>query len=272
MTATLLDTSKGIVEYSYKGVGPTILLLKGGQSSRETDFSHSSLIYEGFSLLTISRPGYDYTEIRTGKTPEDFADTIVEILDHLHIENASVIAISAAGPTGLALAVNYPERISKLIMEAAQTSASLEKSKLKRFSAPVERVVWGSLRKLVKLFPDLAMKKLLYELTTENVDEYLERLSPNDRRFIYDLLATSQPQKGFTREHDQSINEIKSVGTPILGMYSQKDKRIQYTNALLLKSLAPECEIYEVDADSHLIWIGKNAHQVWEKRLEFLTQ
>ncbi|KHE72096.1 alpha/beta fold hydrolase, partial [Halobacillus sp. BBL2006] len=103
MTTMLLDTTKGIVEFTYKGVGPTVLLLKGGHSTRDTDLSHSSLIYEGFSLLTVSRPGYDYTEVSTGKTPEDFADTIVEILDHLAIDSVFVIAISAAGPTAIAL-------------------------------------------------------------------------------------------------------------------------------------------------------------------------
>ncbi|MGI8317070.1 alpha/beta hydrolase [Halobacillus mangrovi] len=274
MTTMLLDTTKGIVEFTYKGVGPTVLLLKGGHSTRDTDLSHSSLIYEGFSLLTVSRPGYDYTDVSTGKTPEDFADTIVEILDHLAIESVSVIAISAAGPTALALATRHPDRVSKIIMEAAMTAPWEEnmKQRAKLLFGPAERMVWGSLRKMLKLFPDLVMKQLLSEMTTENAEEYLESLSPNDRRFVYDMLATSQSGKGFSLDLDHSVSDISHVQAPILGMYSQKDKSVQYTNALLLKSLAPHCEIYEVNADSHLIWIGKGAREVWDKRLEFLHQ
>ncbi|MGP4061917.1 alpha/beta fold hydrolase [Halobacillus sp. H74] len=274
MTTTLLDTTRGIVEFTYKGVGPALLLLKGGHSTRNTDLSHSSLVYEGFSLLTVSRPGYDYTEPSTGRTPEEFAETIVEILDHLNIESVSVIAISAAGPTGIALASSHPERVNKLLMEAALTSPWNKKTKQKAkiLFGPAERIVWGSLRTLLKFFPDLIMKQLLSEMTTEDVDAYLERLSPNDRRFIYDMLSTSQSGKGFTNDLEHTVPDMNRLDVPVLGMYSQKDRSVPYTNALLLKSSVPDCEIFEVDADSHLIWIGKDAQEVWKKRLEFLSQ
>ncbi|WP_237417172.1 alpha/beta fold hydrolase [Halobacillus litoralis] len=273
LTTTLLDTSKGIVEFTYKGSGPPVLLLKGGHSTRDTDLSHSSLIYEGFSLLTISRPGYDYTELSTGRTPEDFADTIVEVLDHLQLKKVNVISISAAGPTGIALAVHHPERVDRLLLEAALLT-SWESDIKKRATVlfgPAEKFVWSSLRTMLKFFPDLVMKQLLADLTTENVDDYLDNLSPNDRRFIVDMLATSQSGKGFMTDLDHETPDISGIQVPVLGMYSQKDRSVPYTNALLLKSSVPDCEIFEVDSDSHLIWIGKDAHMVWKKRLEFLT-
>ncbi|MBA2174605.1 alpha/beta hydrolase [Halobacillus locisalis] len=274
MTTTLLDTPKGIVEFSYKGIGPTVLLLKGGHSTRETDLSHSSLVYEGYSLLSISRPGYDYTEPSTGKTPEAFAETIVDVLDHLNIKTVNVIAISAGGPTAIALAANHPTRVDKLILEAALTSPweKRKKQQAKLLFGPVEKAVWGGLHTMLKLFPDLVMKQLLSEMTTENVEDYLNELSPNDRRFIYDMLATSQSGKGFVLDLDHTVTDMTKIQAPVLGMYSQKDKSVLYTNALLLKSKIPHSEVFEVNADSHLIWIGKDAKQVWNKRLEFLSQ
>ncbi|RWZ55259.1 alpha/beta hydrolase [Halobacillus fulvus] len=273
MTATLLETTKGIVEFTYKGIGPAILLLKGGHCTRDTDLSHSGLVYEGYSLLSISRPGYDSTEKSTGRTPEEFADTIVEVLNHLNINKVHVIAISAAGPTGIALAVHHPSRVSKLIMEAAMTGPWDPKSrkKAKLIFGPAERAVWGSLHTMLKLFPDLVMKQILSEMTTENVDEFLDSLSPNDRRFIYDMLLTSRSGKGFGVDLNHQVTDMDKIEAPVLGLYSQKDKSVQYTHALLLKSKVPTCEIMEVDADSHLIWIGKDAQKVWNKRLAFLS-
>lgn len=274
MTTTLLDTPKGIVEFTYKGSGPTVLLLKGGHSTRETDLSHSSLIYEGFSLLTISRPGYDYTEQSTGKTPADFADTIIEVLDHLSIDKVKVISISAAGPTGIALATEHPERVERLLMEAALTTPWEKQTKRRAtlLFGPAEKIVWSSLRTMLKLCPDLVLKQLIADLTTEKVDDYLDNLTPNDRRFIIDMLATSQSGKGFVTDLDHDASDMRLIQAPVLGMYSQKDRSVPYINALLLKSSAPDCEIYEVDADSHLIWIGRDAQEVWRKRLEFLNQ
>lgn len=274
LTTTLLDTSKGIVEFTYKGSGPPVLLLKGGHSSRETDLSHGSLVYEGFSLLTVSRPGYDYTEVSTGRTPSEFADTIIEVLNHLQIEKVLVISISAAGPTGIALAAQYPHRVDKLLMEAA-LATSWEVQMKKRAAilfGPAEKLVWSSLKTMLKVCPELVMKQLLHDMTTEDVDEYLENLSPNDRRFIFDMLMTSQSGKGFITDLEHTVPDLSLIEVPVLGMYSQKDRSVPYANALLLKSQVPDCEIYEVDADSHLIWIGNDAQEVWNRRLEFLKQ
>ncbi|UOQ43548.1 alpha/beta fold hydrolase [Halobacillus salinarum] len=272
MTTTLYDTSRGIVEYTYLGSGPAILLLKGGHSTRNTDLSHNSLVYEGYSLLTISRPGYDYTEVSTGRTPEEFAKTIIEVLDHLSIAKAAVIAIAGAGPTGLALASAYPSRVTKLVMEAACISSGKDGGQRgKWLFSTADRVVWVSIKAMLKFFPEIIMKQKLTELTTENADEFFERLSPNDRHFVYNMLATSQSRKEYKEDSNSSILDLEKVHVPVLGMYSSKDKTVEFSNALLLKSHAPNCELYEVNADSHLIWIGKDARQVWEKRLQFLS-
>ncbi|MCA0969708.1 alpha/beta hydrolase [Halobacillus litoralis] len=274
MSATLLDTSKGIVEFSYKGIGPTILLLKGGHSTRETDLSHSSLIYEGYSLLSISRPGYDCTDLSTGATPSEFSNSIIEVLDHLSIESVRVIAVSDAGPLGISLAAHYPDRVEKLMMEAAVVSSwDEQKTSTSSFlhTFAKERS-WGGIHTMLKVFPDFVMKQVLKELTTENVEDYLNELSPNDRRFIYDMILTLNSSRPSYRDLSYTVSDLSKIKVPVLGMYAQKDKWISYTNALLLKSKVPHSEIYESHADSHLIWIGKDAQELWNKRLNFLAQ
>ncbi|MFC7062677.1 alpha/beta fold hydrolase [Halobacillus seohaensis] len=273
MTATLYDSSNGLVEYSYQGEGPTLLLLKGGHSSRETDLSHSGLIYEGYSLLTVSRPGYDHTEVSTGRTPEEFAQTITEILDQLEIEDVTVIAISSAGPTAIALAVNHPYRINKLILEAALTTAWNPKTKrqARLFFGRGGKVIWKSIRLMLKVSPNLAVKQIMSSLTTDSVDDYVSKLSSNDRQFIYDLLLSSRSGKGFMLDINHKVLDMSQIKVPVLGMYTQKDKSVDYSNALSLQSNVPKCEIYEVKSDSHLIWIGENATNVWKKRLEFIN-
>ncbi len=273
MAATLFDTAKGIVEFSYEGTGPTILLLKGGHCSRDTDLSHRSLIYEGFALLTISRPGYDSTEVSAGRTAAEFAETIVSVLDHLHIEKVAVIAVSSAGPTGIALAAYYPDRVEKLVMEAAVT-APWElgtKTRASLLFGPSEKATWGIIKFLLKVCPDMVMKNILASLTTEEVDDLYKRLSLNDRRFIYNMLADSQSGHGFSLDIKHDLADMSKIKAPILGMYARKDKSVPYSQAILLKSNTQNCEIYDAPSDSHLIWIGPKAPNVWAKRLDFLS-
>ncbi|SEB08839.1 Pimeloyl-ACP methyl ester carboxylesterase [Thalassobacillus cyri] len=274
MKPILFETSKGLVEFSYEGNGPVILLLKGGHCSRDTDLSHRSLIHEGYTLLTVSRPGYDKTDIRTGKKPEDFADTLIEVLDHLSIPTAHVITVSAAGPTGLALAFHYPSRVKTLTLEAALVTPWEVRfqRKGKLLFAPAGSLVWRGLRSLLKVQPDFVMKLMLKELTTEDPEKLLRGLSKQDRRFLYDMLATSHYGKGFSADLDHNPIDLSKLTVPVLGMYSQKDGSVHYSNAILLQSLVPHSEIYEVPSDSHLIWIGDHANELWGKRLEFLKK
>ncbi|WP_082234751.1 alpha/beta fold hydrolase [Halobacillus massiliensis] len=274
MPSVLYSSSRGLVEYSYEGKGPVILLLKGGHSSRRTDFSHSSLIFEGYTLLTISRPGYDQTEVSAGRSAEEFSDTVIEILDHLNIDKVSVIAISAAGPTGIALSVCHPDRVEKLIMEAALTTTWDDQLKrtAKRLFGRNEKMVWASLRLLLKLSPNYAIKQLIQWLSTDSADDFIAGLTPNDRRFISDIIMTSSSGKGFLLDLEHRVPDLREVKVPVLGMYAQKDKSVAYSNATFLQSNVPQCEIYDVPSNSHLIWIGTQAPQVWNKRLEFLNQ
>ncbi|WP_085506853.1 alpha/beta fold hydrolase [Thalassobacillus devorans] len=274
MKPVLLETSNGLVEFRYEGQGPVILLLKGGHCSRDTDLSHQSLIHEGYKLLTVSRPGYDKTDIKAGKTPEDFADTLIEILDHLAIPSVQVIAVSAAGPTGLALAYYYPERVTSLILEAALVTPweVRFKRKGKLLFGPAGTLVWKGLRGLLKVQPDFVMKMMLKELTTEDPEKLLKQLSSQDRKFVYEMLATSHSGKGFSADLEHQPIDLSKLTVPVLGMYAKKDGSVHYSNAILLQSLVPHSEIYEVPADSHLIWIGEHANAVWRKRLDFLQQ
>lgn len=56
-------------------------------------------------------------------TLEDLADDAVDVLDHLDIEQAAVIATSAGGPIGMRLALDHPERVDSLVL--LNTGASL---------------------------------------------------------------------------------------------------------------------------------------------------
>jgi pimeloyl-ACP methyl ester carboxylesterase len=53
-------------------------------------------------------------------------------------------------------------------------------------------------------------------------------------------------------------------------MYSPHDKSVPVKNAQRVANEVPGAQLYEVPADSHLIWIGPHAELVWQKRLAFL--
>src|SRR5258705_8637309 len=122
MPPMIAVTEFGPMEYRLEGSGPVVVVLNGGHCSRESRLTHERLAEQGFSVLTPSRPGYDATPADTGKSAQAAADALAALLDILHIPNAYVIGISAAGPTALALAQRHSSKVRKLILESAVTT------------------------------------------------------------------------------------------------------------------------------------------------------
>lgn len=118
----IAQTASGPVEYRREEHGPVVLVLNGGHCSRDTRLSHEKLAAAGYTVLTPSRPGYDSTPATVGRSAQAAADALAALLDTLAIPSVAVIGISAAGPTALAFAQRYPNKTSRLILEAAVTT------------------------------------------------------------------------------------------------------------------------------------------------------
>lgn len=273
MRSTLSKTSNGPIEYRLEGAGPVVMVLNGGHCSRNTRLSHERLAGCGFSVLTPSRPGYDATPSSVGRTAQEAADALAGLLDTLSIPTVSLIGISAAGPTALAFAQRYPTRTRHLILESAVTVAWDEQTKR---HAPLlfgraEKLTWALARVALKYAPAMTMKAILRAMTTLDVNDVFTRLSPADRAFVAHMIQTSQSGTGFLLDLEHQLERLDGITMPVLVMYSPHDKSVPRLHAARIMHEVATAEAYPVLADTHLIWIGQQADEVWHKRLAFLT-
>jgi pimeloyl-ACP methyl ester carboxylesterase len=272
MTQTIAKTEKGPIEYRFEGKGPTVVVLNGGHCSRESRLSHERLIEHGFSVLTPSRPGYDSTPSDVGKSAQAAADALAALLDTLQISTVDVIGISAAGPTALAFVQQHSSRVRKLILESAVATDWDEQTKIRSRIGfgRLARVTWVAMHTMLKLFPTFIIKTLLHDLTILDVDMVFKRMSQDDLTFIKRMIETSQASTGFLNDIEHKVNDLATITKPVLVMYSPNDKTVSPNNARRVASEIATCELFEVPSDTHLIWIGTSAKEVWNKRLLFL--
>ena len=272
MPQNIAKTMLGPIEYRLEGDGPTIVVLNGGHCSRDTRLSHERLIEHGFSVLTPSRPGYDSTPSSVGKSAQAAADALATLLDTLQISAVDVIGISAAGPTALAFVQRHPNRTRKVILESAVTTDWDEQTKKRSRMGfgRAEKVTWAFMHLMLKLFPKMMIKALLHDLTVLDVDEVLKRMTEDELTFIKRMLQTSRSGTGFMNDIEHRVDNLAAITRPVLAMYSPNDKTVSPKNARRVASEVAFCELYEVPSDTHLIWIGKSANDVWQKRLSFL--
>src|SRR5262249_14693641 len=88
--------------------------------------------------------------------------------------------------------------------------------------------------------------------------------------FVRRMIATSQPSEGFLNDLEHWVGDLAAIRCPVLVMYSPNDKPVPPQNAERVRREVVGAELFAVAADSHLIWIGRCAAEVWEKRLTFL--
>jgi len=272
MQFNIAQTTKGPIEYRFDGDGPVIVVLYGGHCSRHTRLSHERLATVGYSVLTPSRPGYDQTPSSAGRTAEEAADAIAALLDTLTIATVTMIGISAAGPTALAFAQRHPDRMRKLILESAVATEWDEQIKrgARILFGRAEKFTWAMTRTALRLFPSLTIKSLVKELTILDIAEVMKRMSPDDLAFVKHMIRTFQSGTGFMNDIEHKVNDLTGIIVPTLVMYSPNDKNVPPRNAKRIAGEVATCELYEVPSDTHLLWIGRYANDVWQKRLSFL--
>jgi pimeloyl-ACP methyl ester carboxylesterase len=125
---------------------------------------------------------------------------------------------------------------------------------------------------MLNLFPNLLIKILMRDLTVLNANLVLNRMSRDDLAFVKRMLRASQASTGFVNDIEHQVNDLGVIRKPVLVMYSPHDATVSPKNAQRVAREIPTSELYEVPADTHLIWIGESAKDVWQKRLAFLQE
>jgi pimeloyl-ACP methyl ester carboxylesterase len=77
----------------------------------------------GYRILAPDARGFGRSTYPGGSSIHDMAADVAELLEHLSIHNLDVVGISMGGTLALQLALDYPERVKKLVL--VNTFASL---------------------------------------------------------------------------------------------------------------------------------------------------
>ncbi|MBN1681760.1 MAG: alpha/beta fold hydrolase [Anaerolineae bacterium] len=106
--------------YEIYGEGEPVLVLHGNGASIAANAYQIEALKEHFQVIAVD------TRAQGKSTDSDqplsyvlFASDMVGLLDVLGLESASVVGWSDGGNTGLAMAINYPDRINKLVTMGA---------------------------------------------------------------------------------------------------------------------------------------------------------
>lgn len=119
---TTLDGNR--IHYVERGEGPPILFIHG-LGGTQFHFTHPLFerLEKDFRLIAVDRPGSGYSTRRKGGpvTPAEQAAFIARLIDAFGLEKPLVVGHSLGGAIALALAIDYPDKVSGLALIAPLT-------------------------------------------------------------------------------------------------------------------------------------------------------
>ena len=123
--------------FDERGSGPAIVLVHGHPFSRAMWRGQVDSLSDAFRVVAPDLPGYGASPAR-GETiaPRGLADAVVELMDAIGVERATVVGLSLGGLVAMELGLGYPKRVSGVVLTAT-TAAPLtpEEAEIRRSTA-----------------------------------------------------------------------------------------------------------------------------------------
>jgi pimeloyl-ACP methyl ester carboxylesterase len=270
-------TSCGSIEYTLMGKGPVILVCHGTSSDCFSVELSASLLEAGFAVLTPSRPGYGRTPLNVGVSAGQAAQTMVALLDCLGIESCAVNAISGGGPTGVALAADYPERVRRLALIAAITKTEDRTQEpsyqsQKAFYGPLHGMFWTMLGLISRLSPSGMARQTMTIFSTHDPEDVLRQLTTEDIQKICRFYRGRSSRLGAVNDLGHSVGKelLQKVQAPTLVLHSREDKSVPFSHAEWSLAHIPSAELCESGVTGHFYWVGPDYRRVSQRLSTFL--
>ena len=254
------QTACGEIEYATLGEGPPVLVSHGMMGGYDQGLAIAELIgLPNFRFISVSRPGYLRTPLKTGPTFEEQADAFAALLDSLGISRAAIIGISAGGPPAMDFARRHPDRCAGLVLMSAVTR------RLRRNEVDVPRAMslstsaladfgYWMLRPIAARNPRLAAAGMLLDAEVLMLQD-LSIKSPF-LKLTESFVPLSVRRRGMRNDEIQILSLPESVppvtGPRTLIIHGTMDKLVPYDNAVAAAQAITSAELMPIEGGGHL--------------------
>jgi pimeloyl-ACP methyl ester carboxylesterase len=231
------------IHYQMEGQGEPFVMIMGFSANRSGLIPQIRFFKKYYRVVTFDNRGVG----RSDKPPGPYstrmmADDTVRLMDFLRIDKAHIMGISMGGMIAQELAINYPQRVMKLVLActyARQDETSGDTLEQARFlQLPPD--------KKVSALVSLAFNKPLY-------------------RFIFGFLARIQTkfmgtsgrvgiagQSEACLKHD-TLDRLRLITAPTLVIVGTEDRIIKPVSSEVIAGKIPNAKLVRVEGGPHYL-------------------
>lgn len=248
---SLLDTDAGKIRIKDTGGNkPALVIVPDGPCVIEHFESLITELLPHFRVICFDMPGlgFSYPKLSYDFGLEKSTKIIISVLDALKIETATLSFSCSNSYIAIAVAKNFPERVSRLVL--AQTP-SIHEMKNQWVNRNVPKSI--QIPYIGQTINAIMSKKM----ASKWYDMALPRNSPHKEDFVTRSLSSLHSGGCFCLasivQGMQNVgdNELSNIEIPTMMVWGNKDWSHKNTKFESLRDHVPHCEIHEFDGCGH---------------------
>ena len=257
--------SIGLTQLPQIGGGPARDLVMIHGLGANSGFWYASAVrwFRRFGRVTLfDLPGHGESDMpQTGYTPGHLACVLGELLDHLKISRAHLVAHSFGGSVALCFAAGQPHRVASLVLADPRlwaveppSTANAPGPRLQRLRNAGLALTDSRLDVSIQVLVELARLRLEKDDPGPAIREALPGASTlfRGRRAAgkwLKLVETTRAYEEIIDSGELSVTEIERIQQPILAVYGGSSAR--KPSALALQQYCHRCELHVIPNAGH---------------------
>ena len=251
----VIDTAAGKIRVKDTGGNkPSLMMVPDGPCVIEHFESLITELSPHFRVVCFDMPGlgFSYPKISYDFRLEKSTNIVVSVLDALNIERATLSFSCVNGYIAIAVAKNYPERISRIILAQTPSADEMKNQWVDRNIPKLVRIPY------IGQAINVAMSK---KFTLKWFDMALPKNSPHKEGFVNHALSALHSGGCFCLASivqgmmSLTDNELNGIEIPTTMVWGNKDWSHKNTKFESLREHVPHCEIHEFDGCGHFPYL-----------------
>ena len=234
--------------YEDRGRGKPLVLIQGfggrhGWFCQVREFSkrYRVIIFDNRGIGKTQESGEPYT-IRT------LADDTVGLMDHLGLERAHILGVSLGGMVAQEVAINYPQRVDRLVLASTTAEGGFRAADLKMLEAiglreGLDGASLGAFdyEKFLRVMTSLSFNRRLYRVPVVLLSRASTKLGG-----VQGLAGQIAAVMGHN-----TVERLQLVQAPTLVITGTGDRVISPSSSDLIASRIPNARLVKVEGGSH---------------------